>query len=46
VLDALNAGLYRRQVRAALSGREVLDAVREIRRRRSRGNEPLPALYD
>jgi hypothetical protein len=46
VLDALNAGLYRDGAAASVSGREVLDEVREIRRRRRAVDDALPALYD
>ena len=40
-----DAGLYRDGAAASVSGREVLDEVREIRRRRP-VDDPLPALYD
>jgi hypothetical protein len=49
VLDRLNATLYasdRSESADRVDARAVLDAVRELRHRTSRGTGALPALYD
>lgn len=46
LIDALNASLYRPGNDSRVEGREVLNAVREIRRGGHLRKDPLPALYD